>query len=327
MIEQITKLPLDLTQSQPDNVIPNEQHPGEKTVIVARYGAFYKKSLSITRGGTRLIEGVDFDFAAYSKDATEVSGQAVYYAIVLYKASPTPVVMNYHAVGGVYCTYTGVIVDMINELNLVDDIVRASDIVGLPEVFPPGPHTTHGDDLIGLSRVVEMLARLVDAVITGNPAVLASLRTSLEDKLSANTPTRLNPVNGHATLVSAAGSATSHDLIIPRSEAQDTYVIVELLMLGDEGVHNALISYREVASGVSEVVHTRPGAANDSVAKFGIAKGNGNTTILRLANDVTVKPFKEVFIKSISSPASDIAYNTVGWADTPSAIPVTLRAL
>lgn len=170
-----------------------------------------------------------------------------------------------------------------------------------------------------------LLGRLVDAVITGDPARIAAFRVALDDKLSANTPIRLNPTNGHIIFESPQGTPTVHDLAIPRAEAPNNYVIVELMFVGDEGVSNATISYKEVASGVSEVHHIRPSASEGTVAEFGVAKGNGNTTVLRFVNTSDTKPFKEMFIKSVACGAVDVAYNEVSWLTTPSPVAVTLR--
>lgn len=325
MIEQVNKLELDATMSNPDNFIPNEQHSAESKVIVARFGGFFMKSLSVTQGGTPLIRGVNYKLIAYSAEASRFAGQAIYYGIVLMTTSSAPVVLNYHALGAQYCSYVGVIVDMINELNLVDDIVRASDIVGLPSVFPPGPHATHGDDLIGLDRVVEMLARIDDAITTGNPATLEALRRAIDGKVNAVGSVRLNPTDQAAELTSPLGVATLHDLTLPRSETSDATVLVELTFMGDEGISNATIAYTETATDVSNVEFVRADAVNGSVAQFGVAKVNGERTVIRLRNPASVKPFKRVFVKSIMSIVPFEAENKVIWLSTPSEVGVTLR--
>jgi hypothetical protein len=216
---------------------------------------------------------------------------------------------------------------MINELNLIDDIIRASDIVGLPEVFPPAPHLTHGDDLVGLERLVEILARMQDAIFTGNPATMQRMREELDAKVNTQGVIRLNPTSGYKRLYSNPGTVTRHDLVIPRAETPNSFVVVELMILGDEGISNVTIAYKEVPSGIAEVSHCRLGTPASTQAEFGVAKGNGNTTIIRFQNAATVKVFSEVYVKSISSVSDDLIYDAVAWLPTPSVVAVTLRPL
>lgn len=325
MTNQITKLAFDPTMSNADNFIPNEQHTAESKVIVARFGGFFSKSLNPTQAGRPLIRGVDYKLGGYSADASRAVGQSVHYVIVILTTSSAPVILNYHALGGEWCSYTGVIVDMINELNLVDDIVRASDIVGLPEVFPPGPHKTHGDDLIGLSRVVEMMSRVKDAIETGNPSVMQSFRNALKSKVDSNGPIRLNPTNNRRSVTSPAGSASLHDLALKRSESATALVVAELVIVGEEGVINTTISYKEAPSGVATVSHNRSGGPSTSSIEFGVAQINGGRTVIRFKNAAGTKGVKDIFVKSIMSDSSERTYEEVEWLSTPTVVSVTMR--
>lgn len=325
MTGQITKLALDVDMSNPDNEIPNEQHAANKKVVVAKYGAFFTKSLVVIQGGRELTEGSDYDLAGYNAEAAEVTGQSVHIALVVKTSSPSPVLISYHAVGDRFANYIGVIIDMLNELNLVDDIVRASDIVGLPIVYPPGPHRTHGDDLVGLERVVEMLARLEDAVLTGNPAVIQSLRTQIADKVSKSGPVRLNIENAHRVLPDRTVDDGVQDLSVPRSEEQTSRVAIELLIVGETGVMHGWINYREVPNGVTDVSFIRHGGDDLNRGQIGINVGNNNRTIIRFKNAPDATPYSEVTITRIVTGDLVTDYNAVSWPETPTSTVISLR--
>lgn len=325
MSEQIEKLVFDPTMSNPDNYIPNEQHPASSRVIVARYGGFFKTGLKVIQGGRTLTEGVDFKLAAYSSEASREVGQAIYYVIVILTNKNSPIIVNYHALGGIYTSYSGVIIDLFNELNLVDDVVKASDIVGLPEVFPPAPHKTSGDDLVGLSRVVEMMSRVRDAIETGNPSVMQSIRNALVAKVDSNGPIRLNPTNNRRSVDSPAGSVSLHDLALKRSESATALVVVELVIVGEEGVINTTIAYKEAPSGVATVSHNRSGGPSTSSIEFGVAQINGGRTVIRFKNAAGTKAVKDIFVKSIMSDSTERTYEEVEWLSTPTVVSVTMR--
>lgn len=323
MPDQITKLQFDGTMSNQDNYVPNEQHAAAP-LIVARQGGYFERSLVITQAGRRLIKGSDYRIAAYSQKASKEVGQAVAYAVVIMTGSSAPIILNYHAVGGIWASYTDVMIDMLNEINLVDDIIYASDIVGMPTVFPPAPHKTHGDNLVGLERVVEMQARIVDAIITGNPAKMEALTRAIDGKVDAVNGVRLNTAENAVRLTSAVGTATTHDFTVPRSESEDNTVIVEMTFVGDEGVINASISYTESPSGITNVQHNATGFSGASTAQFAVSKGNGNRTVIRLVNDATVKSFKDVFIKNVMSTDTESDYRSTAWLTQPSPVDFTL---
>lgn len=320
----IKKYDFDVTGSSTDNHVPDEIHQRtESNVYLFRAGGAYSDSIIVTQAGKDLIEGVDFKKIVYNQKAHLETGQSVHYGIVLVHNEETEdLSFDYQAVGGEYASYTDVILSLIEKLGLTDSMVRLGDIEGLPEVFPPGPHKTQGDDLVGLSRLVEILARVVDAINTGSPNSMTMVKQLIADKVSKHDNYSLIPLNGSFAVDDSGSSNVTADILIPRSAGQNEMVCVTLEIIGKHGAANCTLYYKEGINSVNTISMVSSPVGDIGTIPYAVAVTNGNMTALRLYSDSAKPILKRVVVKSIHStdPDAYAKYQEVAIPETPLAL-------
>lgn len=281
-MDTITKYPFDRDGILESNAIVNESHPiGTSKIFIPRAGAFFTDTMVIIHDGRELVKGTDWQPIAFSQDASVETSREVHFAVVIYSIeSQADVLMSYHAVGGTYSNYIDQIMVTIERLGLEPSMILYGDIIGLPELFPPAPHKTAGEDLVGLSRVVEMLARIEDALTSGSKVQLDELKDALKEIQLPVGRLTLRP-NTHAYDFDM--TVKQHDFIIRRSDAQNAFVSVEATMVIDDRVYKLYGSFRESQNDVINVhgYYNGPAIFAGDLS-LGFSIGNDNTSIMRL---------------------------------------------
>ena len=301
-MENIQVYEFDITGQAPENAVL-ETHPiGEYGVFIAKAGTFFKEGSTFRIGERDLIPGTDFDYILYDSKAHQKTGQVCYTGIVL-RTDPqgTTLSMTYQAVGGRFARYQEQIIRTIEELGLISRIIHLDDVIGVPEVFPPAPHKTNGADLIGLGRVLEMLARIRDAILEGNPDSVAAARAIADAAVVAYGQINPKPLNGAVNMDVNDVAEVTQDILIPRSEAQDQYTQIEFSFVGPLGSGHGSISYLEGIDVVNNIRGWYTADASVTKLAVGLTVTNNNKTLLRLYNEADAKPFASFFLKSLNT--------------------------
>ena len=218
----IIKYPLDLTGTNPDNLVSNEPHTAPRETargFGVNYGAFYTKSVRITHTATgrTLVKGTDYICLELIEDAFRASGQEVCAAIqIINEQLDGEFLVTYQAIGGEFSTSVDVITELLIALALDNRPVKWGDILGLPEAYPPSSHLHSVDDLYGFEYMVEALERIRSAILLGDyydyeeirqrianlKAFLLAEDAKLTSQLQTHLDDRLNP---HATTKAQVG--------------------------------------------------------------------------------------------------------------------------
>lgn len=239
----IIKYPLDLTGTNPDNLVSNEPHTAPREYargFGVNYGAFFTKSVRIIHvaTGRTLVKGTDYICLELIEDAFRASGQEVCAAIQIKNEQlDGEFLVTYQAIGGEFSTNISVINALLEALALDNRAVKWGDILGLPDTYPPSSHLHSVDDLYGFEYMVEALERIRSAILLGDyydheeirqrianlktfllaedQKILAQLQTHLDDHSNPHSTTKaqvgLGLVDNFATALQAdAESGTSN---------------------------------------------------------------------------------------------------------------------
>ena len=218
----IIKYPLDLTGTNPDNLVSNEPHTAPREYargFGVNYGAFYTKSVRIIHvaTGRTLVKGTDYICLELIEDAFRASGQEVCAAIqITNEQLDGEFLVTYQAIGGEFSTNISVINALLEALALDNRAVKWGDILGLPDTYPPSSHLHSVDDLYGFEYMVEALERIRSAILLGDYydheeirqriANLKSFLLAEDQKILAQLQTHLNDhSNPHATTKAQVG--------------------------------------------------------------------------------------------------------------------------
>lgn len=240
--------PLDLTGSQPSNLIRDEKHtispPSQITqssFIVLRACPFFAHNIVVKDGkgatARTLVFGEDYLLTHKSIALTMLTKKAVYASIMFKDRNYTGTVyVTYQTVGGEYNLDDYTIVEKLTRQKYTITHVSFDQIVGLPASFPNPPHQHDPTDLVGMSQIVEKLSDLA-AAIRGNKGSFGVVNATLNAHLigqTAHTPTQvgLGNVKNYTTAVAAdydkkaadkyATAATVNDYVTKRINESET---------------------------------------------------------------------------------------------------------
>jgi len=152
--------PLDLSGSNPTNLVTNELHSVSEGhfrdyfFIIPNFAPFFVHNFSanITIGNvTRpLVEDVDFSFCLQYVTGTRVTGKPMYGGLTLHNLNMNGIIsISYQTVGG------DQIADRLQVLTVLADKaynprVTIFDILsGVPNAFPPSPHYQDYENFYG----------------------------------------------------------------------------------------------------------------------------------------------------------------------------------
>lgn len=157
------------------NRIHNESHTVsiingvDHNYLIPVNAPFFDESMVVIDpiNGNALVEDVDFFFAYPFEDATDKVGSPISGAIVLLDPNRSgQFKLNYQTLGGEYVNQTTqAIQDGLDTLTALR-LRRWSDIVNLPAVFPPTPHTHRLADVAGITDILAMFTRLEAAILS-----------------------------------------------------------------------------------------------------------------------------------------------------------------
>ena len=145
-------LPMDLTGTNPDNIVVNERHyvnnQGGKVVIRPSSGSFYGHDISIKdTNGNSLTEGTDYQVQALDIEATKICehSSGVWRYIIVTKTYTGDLEISYHAFGG--------------EVSTVNFVAMREQVQALKDYIDKGAFLTV--NTVGAAPLInEMISRL-----------------------------------------------------------------------------------------------------------------------------------------------------------------------
>ena len=171
--------PLDLTGTNPSNLVTNELHSVQESqfrdyyFIVPNFAPFYVNNFNITltvnNVTTTLVEDVDYSFIMPYITGTRVTGHAMYGAITLHNINANGILsLTYQTLGG------DMVVDRLEVLTMLANLAYnprtiAFDLVAnTPSHWPPEPHQNKYDEYYGQEELVAALDRVKDAILSNS---------------------------------------------------------------------------------------------------------------------------------------------------------------
>lgn len=170
----IIKYPLDLSGTNPTNLVTQEFHsigPDYGRAIALDHGPFFTESLVvIERVSGRVLDPHD-DYMVLQpyQEATRRTGQPV--AAVIYvhnKQVADELYIDYQVVGGEFSWSIYAIKQLIEDLELDNRPVYWGDIIGRPLTFPPTPHLHPLSDTYGWEFIGYQLEEISRAILNGD---------------------------------------------------------------------------------------------------------------------------------------------------------------
>lgn len=188
MDELILKYTHDKTGRSPDHFKQSEYHVLEPAIdarmLVLDEGAFYGDSVSITdkRDGSTLAYGEQYHFAFYVEEASIQAGQEVYAGIIVTDGGVSDeVFVDYQVVGGAFSNVNSYVIERLNLLINDGRPVDWTNLINIPDVFPPADHLHVIGDIYGWEYVVAGINRLTEAVMYGDEQSLGEIRQLVLD--------------------------------------------------------------------------------------------------------------------------------------------------
>ena len=197
----IYKYPLDLTGTNPNNLVISEPHTlGEGLVraIVPNYGAFFTESLVVRDAdtGITLIPHDQFKAAQLYQEATEKTGKEVCSIIVITDSSVSSnIEITLQVIGGEFSTSVYALREMLDGIDLDNHPVEWASIIGTPSAYPPAPHLHDAGDLYGFEYLVEAISALRSAILIGDEMAhneIMNYINSIDEALTLSFSSALN---------------------------------------------------------------------------------------------------------------------------------------
>ncbi|UQT03118.1 short tail fiber protein [Serratia phage vB_SmaS-Totoro] len=153
--------------------------------VVPRFAPFFRRDLVIRNAstGAKLRANVDYYFG-FRFDQILVSGsmQPVYGAIVFNDRTLSGnIEIDYQTLGGEFVLSESQILEILANKQLDPRTATWGSIVDLPEEFPPIPHRTNAEDMVGMSEVVSSNYDIADAIREGNVKSMQALMEHIQD--------------------------------------------------------------------------------------------------------------------------------------------------
>lgn len=182
-------LDLDLTGTNPDNLVVGEEHTLSSRPtksLATQQGPFYGESITITDNGVPLVRGIDYLLPNLHQEATLKTGKEVYSIVLIIKSQvSSKVTVNYQAIGGHYNT-TGsnvAIASLFETLRNDNRPVQYDNVLNKPKDYDPTNHRHLLTDVFGFEAVVDHLERIKNAITIGQTSVLMSAMKAMINKM------------------------------------------------------------------------------------------------------------------------------------------------
>lgn len=147
MTDTIFKYPLDLLGTSPTNKVIDEAHTIGLTrgrIFPSNYGPFFGSSVTVVDAvtGKELVPNDQYVLVHYYSEASNRTGQAVYAAVRITDPDvATEILFTAQMVGGEFSYSTYAIIQAIEGLIDDDRPVAWGDLIGVPSMYNPTPHT------------------------------------------------------------------------------------------------------------------------------------------------------------------------------------------
>lgn len=170
----IIKYPLDLSGSNPTNLVLQEFHdigPETGRALVPQHGPFFTESLVIVERitGRVLTPHDDYMVLQPYQEATRRTGKPVSAVIYIHnKTVADEIYIDYQVVGGEFSWSIFAIRQLIEDLDLDNRPVHWGDIIGRPLLFPPTPHLHPLSDTFGWEFIGYQLEEISRAILNGD---------------------------------------------------------------------------------------------------------------------------------------------------------------
>lgn len=266
-------LPFDPIGTLQSNRRQNEIHTVtaingvDHNYFIPDWAPFYAESVVVFDRTTAepLTENVDYVFGYEFKDASTKVGKSIYGAIILTDPQRTgSFSLRYQSLGGDYVDETTLAIE--NGVAALQSLVYRdwSEIVNLPAVFPPTPHMTRLDEVVGVAEIIAQLQEMVIAIANRPVKVTAADIVDLEPSY---TQPLLATIAGIAEAVSELNERSVYywletntvlNAVTFESVMPDTWLnIGEVLAPAVEGTYKVDISGRPKATANGQPVATR----------------------------------------------------------------------
>ena len=215
-------LPLDLSASSSDNWITSEEiyaDSFQKTFIFLKYGAYFAHTLELyvktLTGLERLKHGVDYQFAAYDANSSELSGYEVYRLIKIINPNTSGAFSaDYQALGGDNNVDVGYLNTLVKEATNAQASVDFADINEKPATQIPRAHKHDFKDVIGFSILAAEVASLQKVISARNSAFRASTHRKSDIRIAQKLQTIAASVSAFVaplqTAIAAHISGSAH---------------------------------------------------------------------------------------------------------------------
>ena len=179
-------LDLDITGTNPDNLIQNEPHTlsdRPTRSIAPNFGVIFAKGLIIRDGATLLKRGVDYQLVELHQEATLRYGkELVSVILIINPAVSSNVTITYQALGGHYCASDTSIANMYQSVINDNRPVDWTNLMNKPTEYNPTIHRHLLDDIFGFEPIVDGLERIKRAITLGQTDILLEIINSLLGK-------------------------------------------------------------------------------------------------------------------------------------------------
>lgn len=183
MVYNVTLLDLDITGTNPNNLITNEPHTLSASVVrslAPNMGAFFADSLVVKEAGVLLAKGTDYQIVELHQEATLLYGKEIASVILIVNSNiGSNITVTYQALGGHYSYADSAITNMYNSVINDSRPVAWNNVFNKPIEFNPTNHRHLLEDVYGFEPVVDYLERIRSAITLGQTNVVLDIVNAL----------------------------------------------------------------------------------------------------------------------------------------------------
>lgn len=228
----VVSYPFDPEGTAPSNLITGEvqvldpPNYSDFYFLIPRAAPFFANSLEIVKidEARQLVRGQDYTPSYRFNDASSQCASDLYGAITILKRSMAGGVrMKYQTLGGPWTIDEQKILELLSNAQRDPRITTWEQVVEMPERFPPIDHAWDVVDMVGMSKVVEVLYDIVSAI---QDQAGAALPAHVADKNNPHNVTKEQVLLGNvenygiATLQEATAGVVSNKYMTPERVRQ-----------------------------------------------------------------------------------------------------------
>lgn len=220
----LIKYPLDLTGTQPTNLIQGETVRIPRTTgrhFAPQSGPFFANSVRLRKAtdDELLTLDVDYQCVYLYEYASYKAGQAITAVISIINPNiHGDLIYDYQVVGGEFSTNVNAIQLLIDNLALDNRVVEWDNVLDKPITFPPSPHLHHVGDWYGMEELIDVIQDLIDAITTGSEDLYDQLNIRFD-----------NLITQYQTQQGTIGSQTARLVVLENQSNAHTQALANLL--------------------------------------------------------------------------------------------------